>query len=176
MPPWLQQVIEISRTKRGSIKIKLTSIQVFLNIIGAEFAGENEIPLAMTKLQALCLPKPARLGGEIDASPLPGDQNFCRDIIKTLWALLSESSDADFQIVQLLKRFDILVPKIFSNVVTQELNSKDREVKHRAVKKFAIFWKITAKDYKEYKPFQPEHERYRENQLRSSSGALFSGL
>ena len=89
----------------------------------------------------------------MDASPLPGDQNFCRDIIKTLWALLSESSDADFQIVQLLKKFDILVPKIFSNVVTQELNSKDREVKHLAVKKFAIFWKITAKDYKEYKPF-----------------------
>lgn len=64
-----------------------------------------------------------------------------------------------------MKKFDILLPKIFSNVVTQELSNKDKEVKHRAVKKFATFWKITAKDYKEYKPFQPENERKRDNNV-----------
>ena len=86
-------------------------------------------------------------------TPGPDDQNYCRDIIKTLWSLLNESGDADFQIVQLLKKFDILLPKIFSNVVTEDLNARDKDMKHRAVKKFAIFWKITAKDHKEYKPF-----------------------
>lgn len=45
------------------------------------------------------------------------------------------------------------MPKIFSEVVTDELNSKDREVKIRAIKKFSIFWKLTAKDYTDYKPF-----------------------
>ena len=67
------------------------------------------------------------------------------------------------------------MPKIFSNVVTQELNNKDREVKHRAVKKFTIFWKITAKDYKDYKPFQPEFERNRERNMRLG-GDVFNQL
>jgi len=38
-------------------------------------------------------------------------------------------------------------------VVIQELNSKDREIKIRAIKKFSIFWKLTSKDYKDYRPF-----------------------
>ena len=67
------------------------------------------------------------------------------------------------KVVSLLKRFDKLLPKIFSDVVTQELNSKDREVKHRAVKKFSIFWKLTTADYPEYKPFQPMCERLRDS-------------
>ncbi len=65
-------------------------------------------------------------------------------IIQNLWNDLNVSGDADLLIVQLLKKFDILLPKIFSVVVTQALNSQDREVKHEAVKKFATFWKITA--------------------------------
>ena len=99
MPHWLSQVIETSRTKRGSIMVKLTSIQVFLNIIEGDLTSENESPLAMNKLKKLCLPNAPGNGTEIDASPAPGNQNYCRDIIKTLWSLLSESSDADFQIV-----------------------------------------------------------------------------
>lgn len=39
--------------------------------------------------------------------------------------------------------------------MTVELNSKERGVKYRAVNKFSIFWKLTAKDYPNYKPFQP---------------------
>jgi hypothetical protein len=53
----------------------------------------------------------------------------------------------------LLKKFDGLLPSLFSEVVIEELNSKDREVKARAIKKFAIFWKLTALDYPQYKPF-----------------------
>lgn len=37
--------------------------------------------------------------------------------------------------------------------MTDELNSKDREVKVSAIKKFSIFWKLTAADYPNYKPF-----------------------
>ena len=57
------------------------------------------------------------------------------------------------KIVDLLKKFDNVLPKIFSEVVTQELNSKDRDVKDRAIKKFSIFWKLTAKEYDRYIPF-----------------------
>jgi len=55
------------------------------------------------------------------------------------------------------------LPRIFSDVVTAELGSKDRGVKYRAVNKFSIFWKLTAKDYPNYKPFQPiEFRNYKE--------------
>ncbi len=57
--------------------------------------------------------------------------------------------------MQLLKQFDMCLPRIFSEVVTAELASTDRGVKYRAVNKFSIFWKLTAKDYPQYKPFQP---------------------
>ena len=74
------------------------------------------------------------------------------DIIQNLWSLLGESGD-HVGIVQLLKRFDLLLPKLFSDVVTQELNSRDRDVKFFAVEKFNIFWKQTEDDYAFYKPF-----------------------
>jgi len=77
---------------------------------------------------------------------------YCTDIIKTLWSLLDEEEDHE-KIISLLKKFDGILPKIFSEVVTDELNSQDREVKLRAIKKFSIFWKLTALDYPEYKPF-----------------------
>jgi len=57
--------------------------------------------------------------------------------------LLAEEED-HAKIVSLLKKFDGLLPKIFSEVVTEELNSKEREVKVRAIKKFSIFWKLTS--------------------------------
>ena len=46
---------------------------------------------------------------------------------------------------------------LFSDVVIHELNSKDREVKVRAITKFTIFWKLTASDYPAYKPFYEEN-------------------
>ena len=80
------------------------------------------------------------------------ERNYCMDIIQNLWSLLGESGD-HVSIVQLLKRFDLLLPRLFSDVVTQELNSRDRDVKFFAVEKFNIFWKLTAEDYNFYKPF-----------------------
>jgi len=65
---------------------------------------------------------------------------------------LDEQEDHQ-KIVQLLKKFDGLLPRLFSDVVIGELNSKDREVKVSAIKKFTIFWKLTANDYPQYKPF-----------------------
>jgi hypothetical protein len=41
--------------------------------------------------------------------------------------------------------------------VIDELNSKDRDVKISAIKKFTIFWKLTALDYPKYKPFYDEN-------------------
>lgn len=60
--------------------------------------------------------------------------------------------------MQLLKRMDKLMPKIFSEVITADIISLDRNVKLRAVTKFSIFWKLTAAD-PEYKPFEPISER-----------------
>jgi len=62
------------------------------------------------------------------------------------------------RIVQLLKRMDKLMPKIFSEVITADIVSLDRNVKLRAVTKFSIFWKLTASDL-DYKPFEPISER-----------------
>lgn len=74
--------------------------------------------------------------------------------MKTLWSLLEEPGD-HIQIVQLLKKFDIRLPLIFNNVITVDLDSPEREIKLKAVKKFSIFWKLTARDYPNYKPFEP---------------------
>ena len=96
---------------------------------------------------------PSRVMNELDPSPgIVMETNHCMDIIQNLWSLLGESGDHT-GIVSLLKRFDLLLPRLFSDVVTQELNSRDREVKFFAVEKFNIFWKLTANDYHEYKPF-----------------------
>ena len=54
---------------------------------------------------------------------------------------------------------DKLMPKIFSEVITADIVSLDRNVKLRAVTKFSIFWKLTASDL-DYKPFEPITERY----------------
>ena len=62
-------------------------------------------------------------------------------VIGKLWSLLGQTGD-HYEIVQLLKKFDKLKPEIFSNVIIEELCHHDREVKKRAVEKFATFWKI----------------------------------
>jgi hypothetical protein len=72
--------------------------------------------------------------------------------------------------VSLLKKFDGILPMLFSDVVIHELNSKDREVKVRAITKFTIFWKLTASDYPAYKPF------YEENSFMRRQAALHNML
>jgi hypothetical protein len=104
-----------------------------------------------------------------DQSPmLRNEDNYCMSMINNLWDMLGQPGD-HFNIVQLLKRFDLALPSLFSSVVTMELNSDSSEVKSHAVEKFNIFWKLTAKDYNNYKPFQPDHERNRLKKLQVSN-------
>ena len=78
--------------------------------------------------------------------------HHCTDIIKNLWSLLDEEEE-HHKIVALLKKFDNYLPAIFSEVVINDLRDKAaREVKERGIKKFSIFWNLTASD-PTYKPF-----------------------
>ena len=59
--------------------------------------------------------------------------------------------------------FDQLVPRVFTDVVIEDLQNQDARMKQettekqeRAIKKFAIFWKFTASEYPKYKPFETE--------------------
>ncbi|CDW85800.1 n-terminal domain-containing protein [Stylonychia lemnae] len=151
MPAWLTMVIHCSKAKRA--KIVLVSIETFLNILSKQASGPDD---QIKKLQNIIVR--FEPGLKVDDSrsiyqTLQESNNpYCTDIIKTLWSLLDEEEDHQ-KIVQLLKKFDGLLPRLFSEVVIEELNSKDREIKVRAIKKFTIFWKLTATDYPQYKPF-----------------------
>ena len=68
-------------------------------------------------------------------------EDQCVEIIGRLWALLDEPGD-HAKIVELLSQFDLLKPKIFSDVITRDFASENRDIKKRAVEKFAIFWKL----------------------------------
>ncbi len=60
---------------------------------------------------------------ELDiGSPTYAETNYCMNIVQNLWSLLGTSGD-HVGLVSLLKRFDLLLPRVFSDVVTQELNS-----------------------------------------------------
>ena len=50
---------------------------------------------------------------------------------------------------------------MFSSTIINELTSNDVEMRMHAVKKFTIFWKLTAKD-EFYKPFLTTKERVEE--------------
>lgn len=81
-----------------------------------------------------------------------GDQalsgyTHCREIILNLWTIMDNEVDTD-KIVERLKDFDRLLPRIFSAVVTKELQDKgNRERQDNAIKKFATFWRLTAQSY-----------------------------
>jgi hypothetical protein len=69
-----------------------------------------------------------------------------------MWSLLDEEED-HHKIVALLKKFDNYLPAIFSEVMINDLRDKaPREVKESGIKKFSIFWNLTASD-PNYKPF-----------------------
>lgn len=80
--------------------------------------------------------------------------SHCEEIIENLWSILDKEIDTE-QIVTQLKLFDMLVPRIFSDVVIEDMKNKQtREKKNRAIKKFTIFWKFTGQEYPIYKPFE----------------------
>jgi hypothetical protein len=56
-----------------------------------------------------------------------------------------------------LQKFDELVPRIFSDVVIEDLQNKlTKSNQEKAIKKFTIFWKFTEKHYPSYMPFETE--------------------
>ena len=72
---------------------------------------------------------------------LQSETDLIPKVIGKVWSLLGQKGD-HVQIVKLLKQFDRLKPEIFSNVIMLDLSDEDRDVKRRAVEKFATFWKI----------------------------------
>ena len=84
--------------------------------------------------------------------------SHCKDIIKNLWSLLDLEEDTE-NIVILLQKFDDQVPRIFSDVVIEDLTKKkDSEGQdvNLAIKRFTIFWKFTGQHYPKYMPFKTE--------------------
>jgi hypothetical protein len=144
MPEWLNKVIECSKKQRA--KIVLVSIETFLNILSLDcLPGDpnKQLQYLIIKYDSSVIIDDTRsIYYTLQATKNP----YCQDIIKTLWSLLDGEEDHE-KIVSLLKKFDILLPKIFSEVVTEELSSKERDVKVRAIKKFSIFWKLTSTEY-----------------------------
>ena len=148
MPRWLGKVIEFaSMHNTHAQRILLTSAEILLDLLEHDHSESEDSNIK--KIQNLILPNSYM---DVCSPDVRRERNYCMDIIQNLWSLLGESGD-HVSIVQLLKRFDLLLPRLFSDVVTQELNSRDRDVKFFAVEKFNIFWKLTAEDYNFYKPF-----------------------
>lgn len=77
IPQWLAKVIECSCSKKRGTTILLISIGVFLKIIENKETTGN-----MSALKKLVKPTKGF-----------NNQNYCMDIIKTLWSLLDDSSD-----------------------------------------------------------------------------------
>lgn len=88
-----------------------------------------------------------------------GEKNgnvHCKEIIQNLWSILDKEIDTEL-IVPKLQQFDTLLPRIFSDVVIEDLQNKETRLKQeRAIKRFTIFWKFTAPNYPYYKPFETE--------------------
>lgn len=82
----------------------------------------------------------------------------CMAIIKNLWQQLDKQED-NSKIVVLLKAFDNFLPKIFSEVVNNQLCSTESQAKVKAITRFNIFWKLTSKDYPTYIPFKEQDDK-----------------
>lgn len=164
MPQWLNSVIECSKTRKA--KLALVSTETFINILTKNCTRSNDPVL---KLQNLIVQtgQPESMQQVVGKMPQGGASNsskvlyqtlqetrnhHCTDIIQNLWSLLDDGEE-HFRIVMLLKKFDNYLPAIFSEVVINDLRDKaPREVKEKGIKKFSIFWNLTAND-PAYKPF-----------------------
>lgn len=116
----------------------ITSIQIIQNIIEVFEEDQNTAHPMIKKLSNQIL----KSNEDLEAN---------QKIINTLWSLMDEPGE-HFNVVQQLKNFDAYMPTAFNNVIVDQLKHKDKEVRFRAVKKFSIFWRLTAND-KSYVPF-----------------------
>ena len=174
MPEWLDMMIQCSKV--SFTKICLVSADVFIKILSLEdkshIQGGGSVMhiqrlIADTKGQASKLNvtkniqqfKQEFLHVLQQADPMSSQKNgnaHCKEIIQNLWSILDQEIDTE-SIVTHLQRFDQLVPRIFSDVVIEDLqNKKTRLKQERAIKKFTIFWKFTGQYYPAYKPFETE--------------------
>lgn len=65
----------------------------------------------------------------------------CREIITHLWTFLEDEAENNMT-VELLSQFNTLMPKMFSDVITQALSDQKHQDHH--INKFNKFWKLTA--------------------------------
>ena len=147
MPKWLDKVFDVATkmTDKEDKVVLLTSVQILQNILEVcEEEGDATHP-TIKKLEQFIIAQDSGTGE--DASKL----------ITTLWNLMDEQGD-NFLVVQQLKRLDQYTPKLFSEVVIGQLKSEDKETKYNALRKFSIFWRLTAHDTS-YRPFLTARER-----------------
>lgn len=69
------------------------------------------------------------------------DNQNCRDIITHLWTFLDEEVE-NFWTTELLSTFNNLMPKMFSDVITQSLSDSKHQDHH--INSFNKFWKLTS--------------------------------
>ena len=94
-------------------------------------------------------------------SQLDNGKHNCKEIIENLWSNLNQDSETE-NIVMLLRAFDDVIPRIFSDVVVNQLggygisenNQKMNKQKlDESIKKFTIFWKQSS-HITDYRPFK----------------------
>ena len=114
MPRWLGKVIEFASTHNTNAqRILLTSAEILLDLLERDRNVRQDPNIQ--KIQGLILPHSSSAEGMTPDKR--HDRNHCMDIIQNLWSLLGESGD-HVGIVSLLKRFDLILPRLFSDVVT----------------------------------------------------------
>lgn len=178
MPEWLDMLIQSSKTNLTNIC--LDSVNIFINILRYNDKSNIRGGGALMNIQRLIADprnKSGKFSEHIMANPMGFKQEIlnelqnsdqvdeesqksghthCKEIIQNLWQLLEQESDTE-NIVRHLKEFDMLVPRIFCDVVIEDLrNKQNREKQDLAIKKFATFWKYTAYFYPNYMPFKTE--------------------
>ena len=143
MPKWLQTVIDCATGAIEQKKILVNSISMIQGIIEVFDQEQEDSHPVIQKLSKFILKQ--------QQETKRGEK-----IINTLWQLMDEPGE-HFNVVKYLKNFDQYMPDAFSNVIIDQLTSSDKETKFRAIKKFSIFWRLTAQD-KDYVPFLTKQE------------------
>ena len=141
MPEWLDMLIQSCKT--GDTKICLVSADVFIKLLSIEDLSKQQGGGPITHIQRL-IADPQNQSGKFTEKVLKNVQTFkseflnflqlsdqkdsnekngfthCKEIIQNLWSLLDSEVDTE-NIANQLREFDKLVPRIFSDVVIEDL-------------------------------------------------------
>lgn len=145
MPEWLDMLIQSSKTNLTNIC--LDSVSIFINILRNNDKSNIRGGGALMNIQRLIADprnKSGKFSDQIMNNPMGFKQEIlnelqnseqqdeegqksghthCKEIIQNLWQLLEQESDTE-NIVRHLKEFDMLVPRIFCDVVIEDLRNK----------------------------------------------------